>query len=643
MRRFLSHLAVLLGIHALGLIVLSLFRLFLFLAAHDMLDAASVGQTGLQSLAFLHGLWFDNVIACYILILPLAVVFIADLIGVRSRLPLCFSVRWMQVFWAVAFAVSAADIPYFLYFFKHINSSIWNWAEYGTTTLGMMLGEASYYPPMLAFLLLLFAFVKLGNRYVALFPASFPAPSWLHRAGILVLGAGCIGLCLFGIRGRRGYNPIKVSAAYYCQDPFLNQLGVNPAFNLLTSTLDDFRPENARLTLMDEAEALALVQKELQRRGPEEAPLLYGVQPVDSLAVGRRNVVMILMESMSADLMQTFGQEECLTPFLDSLFRESTAFTNCYSAGIHTNHGLFATLYSFPALMYRNLMKGTNIPLYDGLPTAFREAGYRNLFFMTHESQYDNMNAFLRTNGYDEIFAQEDYPKDRVVNSFGVPDDFLYSYALKTLDRFNDDKQPFFATLLSISNHPPYVIPEGFPARTAEPETQIVEYADAALRAFFDEAKKKPWFANTVFVLLGDHGKLVGEAGSVNPESYNHVPLMIYIPGRAPQLRTEWALQMDVQPTLLGLLGISAPQHNFGIDLNAASRPYAFYTADNVLCVRSTDRLYIFEPATGHEHLYKDNRPVETSDAEFAKMRTYLFGMIQTAQGLLQQGKTTLP
>ncbi len=643
MRRFLSHLAVLLGIHALGLIVLSLFRLFLFLAAHDMLGADAVGQAGLQSLAFLHGLWFDNVIACYILILPLAVVFIADLIGVRSRLPLRFSVRWMQVFWAVAFAVSAADIPYFLYFFKHINSSIWNWAEYGGTTLGMMLGEASYYPPMLAFLFLVFAFVKLGNRYVAMFPVSYPAPSWLQRGLTLVLGAGCIGLCLFGIRGRRGYNPIKVSAAYYCQDPFLNQLGVNPAFNLLTSTLDDFRPENARLTLMDEAEALALVQKELQRRGPEEAPLLYDVQPVDSLTVGRRNVVMILMESMSADLMQTFGQEQCLTPFLDSLFRESTAFTNCYSAGIHTNHGLFATLYSFPALMYRNLMKGTNIPLYDGLPTALREAGYRNLFFMTHESQYDNMNAFLRTNGYDEIYAQENYPKERVVNSFGVPDDFLYSYALKTLDRFNNDTQPFFATLLSISNHPPYIIPADFPARTDEPETQIVEYADAALRTFFDEARKKPWFRNTIFVLLGDHGKLVGEAESVNPESYNHVPLMIYIPGRAPQLRTEWALQMDVQPTLLGLLGIAARQHNFGIDLNAASRPYAFYTADNVLCVRSTDRLYIYEPATGHEHLYKDNRPVETSDAEFARMRAYLFTMIQTAQSLLQQGKTTLP
>lgn len=78
---------------------------------------------------------------------------------------------------------------------------------------------------------------------------------------------------------------------------------------------------------------------------------------------------------------------------------------------------------------------------------------------MTHESQYDNMNAFYRTNGYDEIYSQEDYPADKVVNSFGVQDDFLYEYAINKL---NDKSEPFFATLLSISNHPPYVIPDKF-------------------------------------------------------------------------------------------------------------------------------------------------------------------------------------
>lgn len=99
---------------------------------------------------------------------------------------------------------------------------------------------------------------------------------------------------------------------------------------------------------------------------------------------------------------------------------------------------------------------------------------------MTHESQYDNMNGYLRTNGFDRIFAQEDYPKDKVVNSFGVQDDFLYQYALPILTETADEGQPFFAVLLSISNHPPYVIPKDFKTHSSTDEHRIVEFADHA-------------------------------------------------------------------------------------------------------------------------------------------------------------------
>lgn len=642
MKRFLSHLALLLGIQALGLLMSAVFRLFLFVAGHALLDNDSLGRVGLQSKAFLNGLWFDNVIACYITIVPLVITVLADVAGMRKDFPQRFSLLWTQVLWGVSFAVSAANIPYFLYFFKNINNCIWNWAEYGATTLKMIVGEPAYYPPLAAFVVLYALFVWCGNRLAARLTANtLPAASPVQRISTLLVGACCIGLCLFGIRGRRGYNPIKVSAAYYCQDPFLNQLGISPTFNLLTSTLDGFRPENKQLRLMDEDEALRQVQATLQRSGTTEAPLQFEPAPTDS-ALGKRNVVLIFMESMSANLMQAFGQEQSLTPFLDSLFRNSIGFTRCYSAGIHTNHGLFATLYSFPALMYRNLMKGTHIPNYSGLPTALHDAGYRNLFFMTHESQYDNMNAFLRTNGYDEIYAQENYPKKQVVNSFGVQDDYMYRYALRTLDRFNNSRTPFFATLLSISNHPPYVIPSYFLPKSEDKETQIVEYADWSLRLFFDEARKKPWYDNTVFVLLGDHGKLVGQAESVNPQSYNHIPLLIHIPGATPQVCNGWALQMDVQPTLLSMLGIRTRQHHFGVDLLHTDRPYAFYTADNVLCARNTDHLYIYEPETRTEHLYLNDEPTEAIDDTFTDMRAYLFSMLQTAECLINKAKTRI-
>ena len=335
--------------------------------------------------------------------------------------------------------------------------------------------------------------------------------------------------------------------------------------------------------------------------------------------------------------MGTFGNTKNLTPFLDSLASKSLLFTNFYSSGIHTNHGMFATLYSFPAILERNMMKGTNIPRYEGLPNVLRERGYRTMFYMTHESQYDNMNAFFRTNGYEEIYSQEDYPAEKVVNSFGVQDDFLYDYAIQRLNPSENAGRPFFATLLSISNHPPYVIPDYFHPRSKDIEQQIVEYADWSLQQFFSKANGQSWYENTIFVLLGDHGALVGEAENEMPQSYNHIPLIIYIPGEAPAVRDGWGVQMDVQPTLLGLLGIESGVQNFGVDLLSDSRPYAFYCADDVMGVRDADHLYVYRPSDKLEVTYQDGKRTDVMDSVALDMRNYLYSNLQATEVLTKQ------
>ena len=518
MKRFLNLVVYILTIHVSALLIAGLFRLVLFISSYHQLTSEALSDKTLPMLAFVHGVWFDNVIGCYILLLPLVVAVVCGVCNYYGKALFRFFTIFFSVFYGLVYLISASDIPYFAYFFKHINSSIFEWFGYAGTTAGMILGESAYYLSIGLFLLFLAGFV-VWLIYLARYfhhrslTISAPFPYW-KRGGAVLIGACLIGLCIFGIRGRTGYNPIKVSAAYFCQDAFLNQLGVSPTFNLLTSVMDDMRPENKYLHLMDEQEAITKAQALLNRPGDANvSPLAVyrRAAKADSVQQRRPNVVLIMMESMSAKFMKHFGQSETLTPFLDSLYTRSISFRNFYSAGIHTNHGLYATLYSFPAMMKRNLMKGSVIPRYSGLPTVLKENGYYNLFFMTHEGQYDNMNAFFRTNGYDEVFSQENYPADKVVNSFGVQDDFLYDYAIPVLNQRAATGQPFFATLLSISNHPPYVIPPFFHPKTSEPETQIVEYADWALRQFFEEARKQPWFDNTIFVL---------ESGSVLTNVY---------------------------------------------------------------------------------------------------------------------------
>lgn len=569
-KRFECYLLYLLSIHVAALFIFFIFRFTLFCSIDYQFPAEIKGDVLLQSGAFLRGLWFDNVIACYILLLPLVVLWIAALCNYTAKWLFRFTTVYFSCFYSVSFVIAAANIPYFEYFFKTINSSIYNWFGYGGTTAGLMFGESSYYFPIFLGLLSIVAFVwgasSLASYFYRRTEKAAPQISLLSRVAVLVAGAICIGLCLFGIRGRMGYNPIKVSQAYYCEDPFLNQLGVNPVFNLLTSTLDDNRKENRTLHLI-------------------------------------------------------------------------------YSSGIHTNHGIYSTLYSFPAIMKRNAMKGSVIPVYSGLPTVLQENGYCNLFFMTHESQYDNMNAFLRTNGFDEIYAQENYPSEKVVNSFGVQDDFMYQYALPILNERAGTGNPFFSVLLSISNHPPYVIPPYFHPHSDVLEEQIVEYADWSIRQFMQAAEKQPWFDNTIFVFLGDHGKMVGTPECEMPQSYNHIPLMIYGKDIKPGVYDGFGGQVDVSPTLLGLLNISYLQNNFGVNLLEEERPCMFFTADNLIGARDSVNMFIYSPDSQQEFKYKLEEgklhaATGTDEEAFRNLKDYCFSMLQSTESLVKEHKT---
>lgn len=642
-RRFWLQTGFVVALHALLLVFLTAFRAVEYAVLHHMVGDGSAEVWP----AFVRGLWFDNVIACYISVLPLAVLLISAAMCCTSRAMRRFATWWYAVLGCVAFMPSAANVPYFAYFFKNINSSIFEWFGYASTTAGMVTGEKSYLLYIVQYLLFaalyVFAAFALERRVQrAMHSASALLPKLPAIAVRSIVALVLVGLCVFGIRGRMGYNPIKVSQAYYCRDAFLNQLGINPAFSLLTSALDDMRRENRELHLMPYGEAISEARRSLGISGACDSlhVLRRNVKATECGQAKSPNVVVILMESMSANFMQTFGNGEHLTPTLDSLYSHSLAFTRCYSAGIHTNHGMMATLYSFPALMFRNLMKGTVTPRRDGLPTVLHQYGYHNMFFMPHEAQYDNMKAFFLSNGYDDIYAQEDYPKSEVVNAFGVSDHFLFSYALNTIGEKAKTQKPFFATILTVSNHPPFVVPSWFKPHSAAPETQIVEYADYCLGEFLNRAKRQPWYANTLFVVVADHGKIVGKVKGELPESYNHIPLAIFGPGVQPMRDDHLATQVDIMPTVLSLLGKDYVYDGFGVDQTECQRPMVFYSADNQIVARSGNRLFIYEPKTQRSLCYRVGEGGNLSSAadalEFEDLRRYVFSMIQTAQWMLK-------
>ena len=194
------------------------------------------------------------------------------------------------------------------------------------------------------------------------------------------------------------------------------------------------------------------------------------------------------------------------------------------------------------------------------------------------------------------------------------------------------------ATLLTISNHPPYIISDSQQYRSGKPETQIVEYADKCIGDFLAEARRQPWYANTVFVILADHGKLVGEMDSELPQSYNHIPCIMFGPGIQPALYDGLGMQVDVMPTLLGVMGLDYEYEGFGLDLLKTRRDKVFYTSDTQLVARDSTACLIHDPRMQKDFCYEVTEDGQLKQAaagqqvRYDALRRYVFAMEQTAE-----------
>ncbi len=639
MKRFLHTLGHLLGIHLLGLAILSLLRAIEFAYLRGLLqdENASIAR------AFLHGLWFDNVIASYLMLLPLALLGITGALGHSRRWARRLASIWFCILYPVVFLASAANIPYFANFAKNINVGVLEWTGYVGITAGMLLQDRSFLLWLVLYLAVVAAFIWLMVRLRRHFDGRIARlrprrSSWAQRGLRLALALPLIGLCVLGIRGRIGTTPIRSSTVYYCNDPFLNQLGINPAFNFLYSLKESRKEQNARMRLMDDEQALDLARRELGLSGERDSlhPLRRFV--THEGPVQRKNVVLILMESMSAKYLRRFGQQKRLTPVMDSLYDVSLAFTNFYSTGIHTNQGMTGALYSFPALLQRNMMKGISPRRVSGLPTVLGENGWKTLIFIPHEAQYDNMNAFLRHNGMQQVYEQADYPAQEVVSNFGVPDHYLFRFSLETLLREAQPEQPVFATILTVSNHRPFVVPDWFECPYTEPEDRIVAYSDWCVGDFLRRAQREPWYDNTLFVLCADHGILVdGNIDAELPQSYNHIAMLIHGKGIEPRAYDGLGLQEDIMPTVLGMLNLSYHYEGFGVDLLRTTRKRVFYAADERLAARDSARVNVY--STGLDRSFRYHTTPEGSleltdspDPAFDSLELYSRAMTQAAQ-----------
>ena len=302
--------------------------------------------------------------------------------------------------------------------------------------------------------------------------------------------------------------------------------------------------------------------------------------PNDSVPMTKKNVVVLIVESFGREYIGALnktlenGRYRGYTPCVDSLIAKSITFTHSYCNGRKSIDGMPSILSSIPMFVEPFFLTPASMNHVDGIASLLAGEGYQTAFF--HGAQRGSMGfqAFARSTGFQDYYGREDYDADE---RFGGDDDFdgmwaiwdepfLQYYAAK----ISEMKEPFMTAVFTASSHHPFAIPEKYQKQFPEENLEIhkcIRYTDMAIGKFFETASREPWFKNTIFVLTSDHTNM-----SDHPEYQTDLggfcsPIIIYEPGREPEVLDKIAQQIDILPTVMGMLHYQKPYFGFGIDL----------------------------------------------------------------------------
>ena len=415
----------------------------------------------------------------------------------------------------------------------------------------------------------------------------------------LPLTFGVLCLLVLGARGtlRQGA-PLRWGDAFTTDYLFTNHLGLNGIMTLFKAWQGWGKDKAAKewQKFTDRERALKLTRELVLQPcdeliAPQQFPLLRTTTPQGPVLEGVDNVVFILMESFTSRFTGAQGAPGNITPYFDQLAKEGTLCTQMFSVGTHTHQGMFGTFASFPNLPdYEYLMQQpAGSGKFSGLPAIMTGMGYEgNVFVYNGDFAWDNQQGFFGAQGMTRFIGRDDYVdpvfEDR---TWGVCDEDMFNRAVVELDLLHQQGKPFYSLLQTLSNHLPYALPEVLPVEDVSEFNDLnkhltaMRYSDWALGQFFEQAKQRPWYDKTLFVVLGDHGFGVpGQVSSINLQRF-HIPALFIAPGIQQAVGKTFdktCSQLDMANTAISLLGKPFVQSGWGrnvFDLADDDKGYA--------------------------------------------------------------------
>jgi len=423
-----------------------------------------------------------------------------------------------------------------------------------------------------------------------------------------------------GARGGVQQIPINQSQSYFSHHNILNLAAVNSGFNLSINLIENYKNIGKNpYSYYPESE----VKKTISQ-------IFY--TPVDSttqiLTTRRPNIVLLILESWSADLIQSLGGEPGITPNFHELEKGGILFTKMWATGPRSEQAMSSIFAGYPAHPISSLtIQPDKFSKLTTLTGKLIDAGYHTSFYFGGQLIYGNIRGFILYNGFHRVTELKDFGDDVIKGKLGVHDEFVLARQLSDL---NHEKQPFFSALFTLSSHSPYDQPMQDVLNWGDNEKQYINsafYTDRSLGEFFKNAHQQPWFKNTLFILVADHSHNSYRNWSFTTPNYHKIPMLFYGDVIKPEFRGTHIDKLNNQnnlvSTLLHQLNLDASAFHWSRNMfNPYSPEFAYYSFEEGFgWVRPVGH-FVFDARLKHFH--ERSLPVQYDDSIVREGKSYL-------------------
>ena len=390
------------------------------------------------------------------------------------------------------------------------------------------------------------------------------------------------------------------------ENNYANEIAENGIYQLFSAYRNNKINYEQLYSTIDRGEALQNLRADISKQEPHSK--FVNENDIERLVSGfgaggekKYNVIFVSIESFSADFMKHFGNEENITPNMDKIAKEGLFFTGMKATGTRTVRGLEALTLSVPPTPGNSIVRRSGNENLFNIATPLKERGYDARFIYGGYGYFDNMNYFYESNGF-EIVDRAKFSKEEITfeNAWGVSDEDLFDKTISEADKSFAAKKPFFNFVMTTTNHRPFTYPDGkIDIASKTGRNGSVKYTDYAIGKLLEKAREKKWFENTIFVFVADH--CAGSAGNTDVPLWRYqIPAIFYAPKIiAPKVFAKNVSQIDIAPTLLGVLNLSYKSKFFGHDVIHNEKTLAhtsFVSTYTDIGYFKNDKLFLLKP-----------------------------------------------